>query len=42
MKQTPQGVEISVPADRRHAIDTIVKLELDGPASTIPLKKMEP
>ena len=42
MKQTPQGIEISVPADRRHAIDTIVKLELDGPASTIPLKKMEP
>ena len=28
---------LNVPAARRHAIDTIVKLELDGPANTIPI-----
>lgn len=35
VKQSESGIEVSVPADRRHAIDTIVKLELDGPASSI-------
>lgn len=30
VKQTRSGVEVSVPAGQRHAIDTIVKLELDG------------
>jgi alpha-L-fucosidase len=40
VKQTEQGIEISVPGEQRHAIDTIVKLELDGAANTIPLKRM--
>lgn len=33
VKQTEWGIEISVPADYRKNIDTIVVLELDGPAS---------
>jgi alpha-L-fucosidase len=33
--QTAGGIEVTVPAARRHAVDTIVKLELDGPAGTI-------
>jgi alpha-L-fucosidase len=37
VKQTGSGIQVSVPAARRHAIDTIVKLELDGPADTLPL-----
>ena len=28
-------IEIGMPASRRHPIDTIVKLELDGPAAGI-------
>ena len=32
VKQSAGGIQVSVPAARRHAIDTIVKLELDGPA----------
>jgi alpha-L-fucosidase len=37
VKQTERGIEVSVPAPQRDAIDTIVKLELDGPASAIEL-----
>ncbi len=37
VKQTAEGLTISVAAAQRHAIDTIVKLELDGPANKIPL-----
>ena len=33
LKQSASGIEVSVPPDRRHAIDTIVKLELDGPGA---------
>jgi alpha-L-fucosidase len=32
VKQTERGIEIDVPAAKRDAVDTIVKLELDGPA----------
>ena len=35
IKQAESGIEVSVPAAQRHAVDTIVKLELDGPASSI-------
>jgi alpha-L-fucosidase len=31
VKQTAAGIEVSVPVGQRHTIDTIVKLELDGP-----------
>ncbi|MEE8450530.1 MAG: alpha-L-fucosidase [Thermoguttaceae bacterium] len=31
--QTDQGIEISVPAEHRQELDTIVVLELDGPAA---------
>ena len=33
--QTPQGIEIRVPAEHRQALDTIVALKLEGPASEI-------
>ena len=36
MRQTQEGIEIQVPAQNRQEIDTIVKLELDGPAGEIP------
>lgn len=32
VKQTDAGIEVSVPAAPRDALDTILKLELDGPA----------
>ena len=32
VKQTEEGIEISVPKEQRRDIDTIVKLHLDGPA----------
>ena len=32
VKQTDQGIEITVPPAHRHALDTIVALQLDGPA----------
>jgi hypothetical protein len=32
-----RGIQVSVPAVRRHAIDTNVRRELDGPASTLPI-----
>jgi hypothetical protein len=28
---------VSVPAAQRHAVDTIVKLQLNGPAASIPV-----
>jgi alpha-L-fucosidase len=37
VKQTESGVQVSVPAMRRNPVDTIVKLELDGPANTLPV-----
>ncbi len=36
VKQSDSGIEVQVPADRRNAVDTIVRLELDGPAAGIP------
>ena len=39
VKQTDASVEITVPAAQRNAMDTIVKLELDGPAKDIPIIK---
>ncbi len=36
IKQTAQSVEITLPARNHHAIDTIVALQLDGPAKAIP------
>jgi alpha-L-fucosidase len=35
--QSENGIQVSVPAARRHAVDTVVKLELDGPADTLPV-----
>ena len=35
LKQTPEGIEISVPKQYRRELDTIVKLRLDGPAGRI-------
>jgi alpha-L-fucosidase len=37
VKQSQSGIQVSVLPARRHAVDTIVKLELDGPANTIPV-----
>ena len=37
VKQTAKEIVISVPAAARHPVDTIVKLELDGPAHDIPV-----
>ena len=34
-KQVPGGTEIRVAAGSRRAIDTVVRLELDGPAGTL-------
>jgi hypothetical protein len=35
VRQTDAGIEVSVPAAQRDACDTIVELELDGPAADI-------
>ena len=35
VKQSASGIAVSVPPARRHAVDTIVKLALDGPANSI-------
>ena len=35
VKQTAERIEISVPEDSRHEIDTIVVLQIDGPAGEI-------
>jgi alpha-L-fucosidase len=37
VKQGADGITISVPAANRQEIDTIVKLQLDGPVGTAPL-----
>ena len=37
VRQSESGIQVSVPAARRHTVDTIVKLELDGPANTLPV-----
>jgi len=37
VRQSESGIQVSVPAGHRHAVDTIVKLELDGPANTLPV-----
>ncbi len=39
MRQTAAGLQVSIPPAQRDAIDTIVKLELDGPAREIPVIK---
>jgi alpha-L-fucosidase len=36
LKQKESGIEMSVPPAQRDPVDTIVKLELDGPSSSIP------
>jgi hypothetical protein len=35
LQQSESGIEVGVAAAQRHTIDTIVKLELDGPAAGI-------
>ena len=35
VRQTADAIEISVPAEHRQALDTIVVLQLDGPASEL-------
>ena len=37
VRQTEQGIQVSVPAGSRDPIDTIIRLELDGPARDIPI-----
>lgn len=39
VRQTKEGIQVSVAAAHRDPIDTIVKLELDGPARDIPIVK---
>ena len=36
MKQEAKEITISVPAANRQEIDTIVRLQLDGPVGTVP------
>ena len=36
VRQSDEGIEISVPKSDRQELDTIIKLELDGPAGGIP------
>ncbi len=38
VRQTGSGIQVTVPAAQRHAVNTIVKLELDGPASIPAIK----
>jgi len=42
VKQTDTGIEVSVAAAQRDATDTIVKLELDGPAEGLRLPQELP
>ena len=42
VRQTEARIEISVPADQRDAVDTIVKLELDASAKDVPAIKSQP
>jgi alpha-L-fucosidase len=37
VRQSEGGIQVSVPATHRNMIDTIVKLELNGPANTLPV-----
>jgi hypothetical protein len=39
VRQTEHGIQVSVPKASRDPIDTIIRLELDGPARDIPLIK---
>ena len=41
MRQTDQGIEVSVPAAQRDPIDTIVKLEFDVAAKELPLVRLD-
>jgi alpha-L-fucosidase len=36
LKQTASTIDVGVAAAQRHSVDTIIKLQLDGPASAIP------
>jgi len=40
VRQSADGIEISVPREHRRELDTIVALELDGPAMTLPPAKV--
>ena len=40
VEQTTNGLSISLPPVQRHAFDTIVKLELDGPSEEIPVIRL--
>ena len=37
VQQSEGGIQVSVPATHRNMVDTIVKLELNGPANTLPV-----
>ena len=37
VEQNSSGIRVNVPASARHPVDTIVRLQLDGPASEIPV-----
>jgi alpha-L-fucosidase len=37
VRQSEGGIKVSVPATHRNMVDTIVKLELNGPANTLPV-----
>ena len=39
VQQTASGIQVTVPPERRQAVDTIVKLDLDGPARTLPVER---
>jgi alpha-L-fucosidase len=39
VRQTSDGIQVSVPPASRDPIDTIIRLELDGPAKEIPIVK---
>ena len=40
VKQNQEGIAITVAPEHRHPIDTIIRLELDGPASGIPPRSL--
>jgi len=40
LQQSDQGIEVRVPPSERDPMDTIVKLELDGPAAALKLLKL--
>jgi alpha-L-fucosidase len=41
LTQTEKGIRLTVPAEYRRPIDTIIRLDLDGPAAGIPPVSME-